>query len=306
MIYVGKPDGMSNDQEGDVVEFAEFQEKALQTDQRPGEDLGDMVVHLLGLAGEAGSVASEYKKMLRDGQAHAWWKLRMREELGDVIWYVAAIARHLGLDLNEIAQANLEKTRDRWLTSASAPLDVGFPAHEQLPRKGVYEFVPTTAANGRPAVDIYLDEQKVGDQLTDASYVDDGYRFHDIFHLSYAVLLGWSPVTRQLLSKKRKSDEQTDENEDGGRAIVIEEGIAALVFGYASQHNMLENINRLDQKLLDTIQMVTGQLEVGARSQANWESAILKGFAAFRQLIAHQGGRVHFDADAGELRFEAP
>ena len=166
--------------------------------------------------------------------------------------------------------------------------------------------MPTTAENGRPAVDIYLDDAKVGAQLTDASHVDDGYRFHDVFHLAYAVLLGWSPVTRLLLSLKRKSDQQIDENEDGGRAIVIEEGIAALAFGYASQHSMLENITRLDQKFLDTIQMVTGQLEVGARSQANWEAAILKGFEMFRELVAHQGGRVHFDADSGELRFEAP
>lgn len=287
------------------MEFSEFQAKALQTDQRPGEALDDMVVHLLGLAGEAGSVASEYKKMLRDGTAHAWWKPRMREELGDVIWYVAAIAQHLGLDLDEIAQANLEKTRDRWLSSTSAPLDSKFPSDERLPRAGYYEFVATSSENGRPAVDIYLDGAKVGAQLTDASHVDDGYRFHDVFHLSYAVLLGWSPVTRLLLSRKRKSDQPVDENEDGGRAIVIEEGIAALVFGYASQHNMLEDITRLDQKLLDTIQMVTGQLEVGARSQANWEAAILQGFDAFRQLVANEGGRVHFDADTGELRFEA-
>lgn len=139
-----------------------------------------------------------------------------------------------------------------------------------------------------------------------STYVDDGYRFHDVFHLSYAVILGWSPVTRLLLKRKRKSDPTTDENEDGGRAIVTEEGIAALVFGYASQHTMLENITRLDQKLLDTIQMVTGQLEVGVRSQANWESAIIQGFEAFRQLVAHQGGRVHFDADNRELEFEAP
>lgn len=291
---------------GFVVEFTEFQQQTQNTDQRPGRDLGDIVVHLLGLAGEAGSVASEYKKMLRDGQAHAWWKPRMREELGDVLWYVAAIATHLDLDLNEIARANLEKTADRWTQSTSAALDASFPEGERLPRQGFYEWVPTTAENGRPAVDIYLDQVKVGAQLTDASHVDDGYRFHDVFHLSYAVLLGWSPVTRLLLSRKRKSSEQVDENEDGGRAIVIEEGIAALIFGYASQHSMLEDISRLDQRLLDTIQMVTGQLEVGARSQANWEAAILQGFELFRQLVAHQGGRVHFDADAGELHFEAP
>lgn len=288
------------------MEFREFQDKALQTDQRPGSDPQDIVVHLLGLAGEAGSVASEYKKMLRDGRSYAWFKPQMREELGDVLWYVAAIARHLDLDLDEIAQANLEKTRDRWLPTSSAALDAKWPEAERLPWLGTYEFIPTTSESGRPAVDLYLDAEKVGDQLTDASYIDDGYRFHDIFHLSYAVVLGWSPVTRSILKRKRKSDLTTDENEDGGRAIVIEEGIAALAFGYATQHNMLEDITRLDQKLLDTIQMVTGQFEVGARSQANWESAILQGFQVFRQLVAHQGGQVHFDADRRELAFEAP
>lgn len=288
------------------MEFREFQDRAIRTDQMPGTDPTDLVVHLLGLAGEAGSVASEYKKMLRDGGSHTWWRPKMREELGDVLWYVAAIARHLDLDLDEIAQANLEKTNDRWLPSSSVSLDASWPDAEQLPRSGTYEFVPATAESGRPAVDLFLDGEKVGAQLTDASYVDDGYRFHDIFHLSYAVVLGWSPVTRLILKRKRKSDPSTDENEDGGRAIVIEEGIAAIAFGYASQHNMLEDIDRLDQSLLDTIQMVTGQLEVGVRSQANWESAILQGFHVFRQLVAHQGGRVHFDADERTLSFEAP
>lgn len=287
------------------MEFREFQDRALRTDQKSGTDPTDIVVHLLGLAGEAGSVASEYKKMLRDGGSHTWWRPRMREELGDVLWYVAAIARQLDLDLDEIAQANLEKTTDRWLPSSSAALDASWPNAEQLPRSGTYEFVATTSESGRPAVDLFLDGEKVGDQLTDSSYVDDGYRFHDIFHLSYAVVLGWSPVTRSILKRKRKSDRATDENEDGGRAIVIEEGIAAIVFGYASQHNLLEGINRLDQSLLNTIQMVTGPLEVGVRSQANWESAILQGFDVFRQLVAHHGGRVHFDSDERTLTFEA-
>ena len=49
------------------MQFAEYQRSTRGTDQRPGHDLQDIAVHLLGLAGEAGSVASEYKKWLRDG-----------------------------------------------------------------------------------------------------------------------------------------------------------------------------------------------------------------------------------------------
>ena len=167
--YVGKPDRMLINREDRVMEFREFQDRALRTDQNPGGDLSDIVIHLLGLAGEAGSVASEYKKMLRDGGSHALWRPKMREELGDVLWYVAAIARHLDLDLNEIAQANLEKTADRWMESSSAALDAGWPDAERLPRTGIYEFVPSTAESGRPAVDLFLDGEKVGAQLTDTS-----------------------------------------------------------------------------------------------------------------------------------------
>lgn len=54
--------------------------------QRPGGDLADVAVHLLGMIGETGSVATEYKKLLRDGPAHTASKARFREELGDVLW----------------------------------------------------------------------------------------------------------------------------------------------------------------------------------------------------------------------------
>ena len=100
---------------------------------------------------------------------------------------------------------------------------------------------------------------------------------------AFAVLLGWSPVTRAASSsRKRKSEPARDENEDGGRAVVIEEGIAALVFGYAGQHRMLEGVTRLDQKLLDTIEMMAASTEAGLRTQADWERAILASSANLR------------------------
>jgi NTP pyrophosphatase (non-canonical NTP hydrolase) len=289
---------------GENMEFAQYQSEVSQTDQKPGTALTDVAVHLLGLAGEAGSVAAEYKKYLRDGPSHSFWKARMREELGDVLWYVSSLATHLDLDLNEIAHANIEKTRGRWLTGASDPLDSAYPLSERLPRQGFYEFVPTTSPAGREAVTIWFQGQQVGSLLTDAAHVDDGYRFHDAFHLSYAIMLGWSPVTRALLDRKRRSQTEIDENEDGGRAVVVEEGIAALVFGYAAQHHMLDGVTRLDQKLLDAIELLASGTEVGVRSQADWERAVLAGFAAFRSLLAEGGGTIHFDADTGEMRFD--
>jgi NTP pyrophosphatase (non-canonical NTP hydrolase) len=262
-----------------------------------------LVVHLLGLAGEAGSVASEYKKYLRDGDAHHWWKARMHEELGDVLWYLANVATHLDLDLSEIAEANITKTQQRWLLEPAGALDSEFPETERLPRRGAYEFRSGFNDAGRASVKVFLGEKQIGDELTDAAHTEDGYRFHDVFHLSYATLLGWSPITRSLAKLKRRSNETVDENEDGGRAGVIEEGIAALVFAYATQHDMGAGVERLDQKLLDTIAMLAGPLEVGIRTHAEWEAAILAGLKAFRSLVEHDGGFVIFDAGAALFEF---
>jgi NTP pyrophosphatase (non-canonical NTP hydrolase) len=285
------------------VQFTEFQTLIRETDQRPGGELEDITVHLLGLAGEAGSVAAEYKKKLRDRGAHPMWKARMRAELGDVLWYVAAVANKIGLDLDDIAQTNLEKTRGRWLATAVEPFDASYPDHEHLPRSGVLEFRPTESVTGRPAVEIYLDGMKRGDLLTDSSNVDDGYRFHDVFHLAYATVLGWSPVLRALLKCKRKSNPLVDENEDGGRAIVVEEGVAALVFAYATEHNYLDGIKRIDFRFLETIQLLVSEKEVGVRSAADWEMAILAGFDMFRRLVVDGGGVIHFDADERTLTY---
>jgi NTP pyrophosphatase (non-canonical NTP hydrolase) len=284
-----------------IMKFSTFQEAARQTDQRPGGDLADIAVHLLGMIGETGSVATEYKKLLRDGPAHTASKARFREELGDVLWYTATLATKLGLDLDDIARANLEKTRDRWLRTTSESFDDQFSQAERLPCTGTFEFVASVSRASRPTVRVRHDGQWMGDPLTDASHVDDGYRFHDVFHLAYAAVLGWSPVTRKLLGRKRKSDPEIDEAEDGGRAIVIEEGIAAMVFAYATSHNYLDGVTRLDFPLLDVIKDLASPFEVGVRTAADWEQAILTGFAVWRTLRDNNGGTVILDAGGRSL-----
>lgn len=288
------------------MEIKEYQRAARSTDQRAGTELVDIAVHLLGLAGEAGSVAAEYKKKLRDQHAHATWKARMREEMGDVLWYLATLATKLNLDLDDIARANLEKTTNRWLPTEIEQLDAGFPPEEQLPRQGRFEFQSSINGNGRPTVTVQVDGRRFGDPLTDASPVDDGYRFHDAFHLAYTAVLGWSPVARALLRRKRRSNPAVDEAEDGGRAIVVDEGVAALVFAYAASHAYLDGVTRLDQHLLDTIRTLVAPLEVGVRSAADWELAILTGFSAWRQLREHDGGTLILDAATRTLTFEPP
>jgi len=287
------------------MDFQEFQRKALETDQVPD----DKIVPLLGLAGETGELLSEYKKYLRDGDAHTLFKDRIAEELGDLLWYISNAASKFDLNLNEIASGNLEKTRDRWVLARRTKreqgysFDEGYPQSDRLPR--TFTVTITDVEDGDSIkMKAFVDGQQIGDDLTDNAYSQDGYRFHDVFHLSYAAILGWSPVTRMMLKRKRKSNPPVDEVEDGGRAKAIEEGVAALVFQYADYHHFLKDIGSVDYTLLKTIKSLTSRLEVAQCAVGDWERAILMGFDVWREVTANKGGIVKVDLDAQTISYE--
>lgn len=73
------------------------------------------VEKVLGLVGEAGETADKVKKVLRDkdGVINEEDKLEITKELGDVLWYVASIARYLGVPLEQVAKLNIEKLEGR-------------------------------------------------------------------------------------------------------------------------------------------------------------------------------------------------
>ena len=64
----------------------------------------------LGLAAEAGEVANKVKKILRDGKFD---KEAIADEVGDCMWYIAALCRDLNIDMQEIADNNIKKLKDR-------------------------------------------------------------------------------------------------------------------------------------------------------------------------------------------------
>lgn len=64
----------------------------------------------LGLVGEAGEVANKVKKMMRDGNFD---RAAVVSELGDVLWYIAALCRDLNVEMNDVALDNLKKLYDR-------------------------------------------------------------------------------------------------------------------------------------------------------------------------------------------------
>jgi NTP pyrophosphatase (non-canonical NTP hydrolase) len=94
--------------------FDEYQAGAMSTAVYPR--IGDNLTYpVLGLCGEAGEIAEKVKKIHRDdgGVIHPRKRDELAKELGDQLWYLAAVASELELRLEDIAEANLEKLASR-------------------------------------------------------------------------------------------------------------------------------------------------------------------------------------------------
>lgn len=291
------------------MDLNEYQRLANETDQRPGTGESALMFPLMGLASEIGSLVTQFKKRVRDGDAHALFSERAAEELGDILWYVANLAAKLDLELENVGQLNLRRTSERWPTvGATVPaslLDDEYPSEEQIPRTVSVQF-REVEVDGGVKVEISSDGEQVGNYLTDMNYSDDGYRFHDVFHLTYAAMLGWSPITRDFFGVKRESVQHVREIEDGGRAAVLEEGVSAFVFNYAREESFLEGVPQLDSDLLRTIVNLVSHLEVRVRTIAEWERAILRSYEIWRAMREHRGGVVHLNLPGRTIEFEAP
>jgi len=96
------------------MNFNAYQKKAFATAKYPS--IGNNPYYpTLGLCGEAGEVAEKIKKVMRDdGGFFSIEKLvEIEKELGDVMWYVAAVATELGLTMETIAEKNIAKLASR-------------------------------------------------------------------------------------------------------------------------------------------------------------------------------------------------
>lgn len=93
--------------------FNEYQQKATEFAIFPKEF--GLIYPILGLCGETGEVAEKFKKVIRDegGWMDEQKTQEFAKELGDVLWYLAAIAQGLGLSLESIANTNIEKLESR-------------------------------------------------------------------------------------------------------------------------------------------------------------------------------------------------
>jgi NTP pyrophosphatase (non-canonical NTP hydrolase) len=365
-----------------------FERNAIATDKLENK----METALLGLVGEVGSLVSALKKKRRDTDGFLGYHDAVLEELGDVLWYVSAVARCGGtsledvlvraavdtdsqgtvtlgalaprtpsgvdeaafersllelageggdlakrfsggaytdnidalrgdlikfirplgraasaaeVSLDEAGIRNIAKTQDAWPTQIVFPplFDEGLHVDEQLPRLlrvEIYE----REVNGKKFVFQKSGGLLLGDRLTDNHLPEDDYRFHDVFHLAYAAVLGWSPTTRALLKIKRKSLPAIDENEDGARANLIEEGLSTWIFETAKRHQFFAHTPRLGLDLLKAVKNFVQGYEAHGLPLWLWDRAILQGYTVFRELQVHRRGIVTADLIKREVRFE--
>lgn len=292
--------------------LATYQTAAIEYAKSPALQEEPKSVVLLGLAGEVGELLGEYKKRLRDGDDHEHFSFRVKEKLGDVLWYVAATAHYFAIDLDDVATANIQKISDRWGLDPSAPLvlpsanafDADLPESEKFPRQMEFE-IRQVILDGVPTTQLLLAGEQKGSDITDRAVGADGYRFHDILHLAFAAVLGWSPVLRNLMNLRRISRPEANLNEDGGRATAIEEGISALVFAYAQDRKRLSTASMIDYDLLQVIRSMTRHLEVSRCSLREWQVALLQGFEAWRAVEQSNGGRLRLDLDTRTISIAA-
>lgn len=93
----------------DLLSFDDYQDAA--HDLRLGSAMNPEYARH-GLTGEVGELASIYAKALRDGPKENHNEMVLKE-LGDILWFVAAIAHDEGFALSTVAATNIHKLRDR-------------------------------------------------------------------------------------------------------------------------------------------------------------------------------------------------
>lgn len=91
----------------------EYQNHALETAIYPKQY--KVIYPALGITGEAGECSDKVKKVIRDnnGEFTDDRKREIAKEIGDVLWYCAALAHDIGYTLNEVGEMNVEKLNSR-------------------------------------------------------------------------------------------------------------------------------------------------------------------------------------------------
>jgi NTP pyrophosphatase (non-canonical NTP hydrolase) len=294
-----------------TMEFRDYQTLAFLTARTPNRTLVEVCLAVLWqlsaelFRSKLPSVERELNTSLVDRP--------FNQSLGEIAWHVAALASIYGLTLDDIAAQNKKKVSYRLDRDHPTPLhDDGCSTSEQLPRHFKIGVVTIGAGRSR----MYLNGRRLGDDLTDNAHDDDGYRFHDMMHLANAAKLGWSPVLRSLMNKKRRSNPKIDEVEDGARAKIVEEAVIKAIHsegtkiafdGSRATNNLpvrlFSNGGEITFRFLKFIHNFVTGLEVERNRYWEWEDAIIAGHDLFYRLRCEGQGTITVDLDARSIKY---
>jgi len=234
--------------------------------------------------------------------------------LGEITWHLSTVASVLEVSLNEVIAKNIEKVNFRAKRDNPTPHhDEDREDFERLPRRFEIGFVTVRKGESR----MYFRGKKLGNDLNNNYRQDDGYRFHDVMHLANVAHLGWSPVLRALMGKKRKSrSDQVDAVEDGARAQIVEELVLKAIHSEGTR--LADETNRcpadgpaptfpargvITFRLLKNLRHYVFGHEVWKNQYWEWEDAIFYGSAIYHNLRLEQQGTVTVDMDARKIEY---
>ena len=97
------------------MDLKEYQEKSKKTDLGTIAKENNFDYYALGLVNEAGEVAGKIKKIHRDydGEVTDEYRKELAKEMGDVLWYLSALCEKFNLELEDVAQMNIDKLYSR-------------------------------------------------------------------------------------------------------------------------------------------------------------------------------------------------
>lgn len=242
--------------------------------------------------------------------------LPLDRALGMIMWHVSAVAKLYGKTLDEIVEANVEKINELFNLDNEPPTplhDDGseVPDSQRMPRKFAVSFVSV----GPSRLQMYYNGSRLGDELTDNSPEDDGYRFHDIMHLANAAKLGWSPVLRALMKRKRKYDPVIDNAQDGARAQIVEEAVVKAIHSEGARiggaghqpgsgpARLFTSKEQIPFGFLKLIKSFVSSLEVSKNRIWEWQEAIVEGHRIYSALHAEKQGTVSVDLNHRTISF---
>lgn len=295
-----------------VMEFEDYQSAAFLTARTEHRTLVDVCLALLWQLSaqlfrrKLPEIEQELNKALADKDPN--------DTLGEIAWHVSALASIYKLKLSDIAQRNIEKVSFRLDRRHPTPLhdEDHLPLTQRFPRHFEIAFVSFAEQRCR----MYLNGRRLGDDLTDNSHEEDGYRYHDIMHLANVAKLGWSPVLRGLMGIKRKAIARTDEIEDGARAKIVEELVIKAIHSEGQKLaanrgpvpqgqpvHMFADPDDVTFRLLKFVRDLVVGLEAHNNRYWEWEDAIREGYEIFYRLRCEGQGTVTVDLDARSISF---